>query len=286
MEELNLKAFAKINLFLEVLRKREDNYHDILTLFARISLYDELRFVKRRDELINISIKNNSNVENIPLENNLIFKAIKRFRERFGIICGFDIYLEKNIPQGAGLGGGSSDCAQTLNALSIFYGIDKQKLYPLASELGSDVGFFLKDLVFAVGEGRGEIIKPVEFNSKVPYVLLVFPNIHISTKDVYSNLDYNYKPEIELFNKFLDSLKKDSTPNFSKYLFNRLETSTFKLDKRIKELKAEMSFLGLTTLMSGSGSTVFGLSYDFELIRKAYDNLKQKYDFVFITKFV
>lgn len=286
MKELILKSFAKVNLFLEVLGKRKDGYHDILSLFGRISLYDILVFKKRDDEVINIDIKNNSNVDNLPLQNNLIWKAIISFRERFNIKCGFDIYVEKNIPQGAGLGGGSSNCAQTLNALSIFYNIDKKYLYPLACELGSDVGFFFNDLSFAVAKGRGEIIEEVNIKTKPPYVLLVFPGIYIATKDVYLALDYDYNPQLGLFNEFLEKLSNNDSLDFSKYLFNRLESSTFKLDYRVKKVKEEMTSLGIVSLMSGSGSTVFGLSYDLDFLKKAYDNLKKKYDFVFVTKFV
>ena len=159
---LEKKAFAKINIYLEVLNKRPDGYHNIKSLFARIDLHDNLIFEKRKDREINITLENKVNAFEIELKSNLVYKAAKRFMDEFSISCGVDIILEKNIPLGAGLGGGSSDCASTLIALSELFNIgEKERLFDLSKELGSDVPFFLKETPMAVCEGRGEILTPV-----------------------------------------------------------------------------------------------------------------------------
>ncbi|MCX7905633.1 MAG: 4-(cytidine 5'-diphospho)-2-C-methyl-D-erythritol kinase [Elusimicrobiales bacterium] len=279
-------SYAKINLFLEVCKKRKDGYHEIVTLFSRVSLFDKIRFSKREDKEINIFIKNNVNFNDISKDDNLIYKAILEFEKKFEIKDGFDIYLEKNIPQGAGLGGGSSNCASTLLAMCDIYGIDKNKVRDIALKLGSDVMFFFEAKKIAVGKGRGEIIEDLDIKAEMPYVILVFPDIFLSTKEVYSNMDYNYIADLNLFYEFVDELKRYGKVDFSKYLFNRLETSAFKLEKKVKELKEEISSFGVMSLMSGSGSSVFGISYDKNLIDKCFNALKNKYRFIFKLKIV
>lgn len=287
MREFEFLAYAKINLFLEVCGKREDGYHDILTIFARISLADRLVFRKRDDGKINIVLKNNVNVDNLSKEENLVWKAAKAFCEVFGIRDGFDIYLEKNIPAGAGLGGGSSDCAKTLEALSLIYNVDKSRVFDIARSLGSDVSFFLSGFSFALGSQRGEVVERIDLSAKMPDVVVVFPGVAISTKGIYSSMRYDYKPRYDLLESFLEELKKpDNRIDFSRYLFNRLEIPAFNLERRIEILKKEMIDCGLDALMSGSGSCVFGLSYDEGVIERAVKVLRGKYNFVFKAKFV
>ena len=281
------KAFAKINLCLEVLNKRDDGYHNIKSLFARIDLHDNLIFEKRKDREINITVKNNVNAFNIEFKSNLVYKAAERFINEFSIDCGVDIVLEKNIPIGAGLGGGSSDCASTLLGLSEIFEIDdKDRLFNISKEIGSDVMFFMKDCKFALCEGRGEMVNPVDVKAKLPYIILVFPDINMSTKKVYETMSCDYKTNKEKINNLLAELGKKSEIDFSKYLFNRLENAIFKINSEVRELKNKIESFSIPSLMSGSGSSVFGISYDLNKISSAFNKLKKSYNFVYISKIV
>ena len=278
------RSFAKINIFLEVVGKRPDNYHEIESLFARISLFDEI-YIKKSDS-IKIEMINNVNAYSIDMASNLVYKAFLRFKERFMIDDGVEIKIIKNIPLGSGLGGGSSNCACALKAYADLFEIkDYEKLKEIASELGSDVMFFLKDCSFAICKGRGEIVEPVSFNFRLPNIILIFPEIHISTKDVYQQLKLDYKP-LKLSQRIRDDIKNGRSIDITSYLFNRLEDVSFKMNNRIKDLKDELSSLKIYSLMSGSGSSVFGLSYDDKILTRAFDVLKEKYRFIYLLKFV
>lgn len=283
---VTITAPAKVNLFLEVSSKRSDGYHNIITLFARIALSDIISIRKRLDSQIKINIKNNVNVPYIDEKDNLVFKAIKKFEDKFNIKSGYYVEIEKNIPAGAGLGGGSSDCASTLRALCDIYNIRVSNVMDIASELGSDVSFFLKDCMMCVGTGRGEILEEVKVKAEMSDIILVFPEIHISTKDVYSSMEYNYIPDEKRIFELKKSLEKKGFIDWNYFLFNRLESSAFKIAPSVKSLKQEMIDMGLSSIMSGSGSCVFGLHYDRKKIDDAFTYFSKKYRFVFKTKFV
>ncbi len=283
---ITIKAYAKVNLFLEVIGKRSDGYHDIITVFARVGIYDLLHFQKNNGYGIRVFIKNNVNMPDIDLKDNLVWKAVKRFEERFGVKCSCDIHIEKNIPVGSGLGGGSSDCASTLLTLCEMYGIPKEEIYSLASELGSDVAFFTRNSMLCIAKGRGEILEDITLKATLPEVIIAFPNIHLSTARVYSSLTLRHKADLERFNMMVDALRKEGSVDFSNILFNRLEEPAFVIEPEVKKLKKRMSDIGLVSLMSGSGSSVFGLSYSHDVIDKAYNLLKSNCGFIFKTKFV
>jgi 4-diphosphocytidyl-2-C-methyl-D-erythritol kinase len=278
------KSFAKINIFLEIVRKRKDGYHDIESLFGRISLYDEI-FVKK-DLDINVEVINNVNADNIDVNSNLVYKAFVKFRKVFNINDGVYVKLVKNIPVGSGLGGGSSNCAYALRAYSEIFGInDEEKLEKIATELGSDVLFFWKNCSFALVSGRGEIVEPVDIKEELPWILIVFPNLHISTKDAYASLNLDYTP-VKNYWEIREKILSSKEIDFRKYLFNRLESVSFKINRKVEDLKNEMLSLGLYSLMSGSGSSVFGLSHDKSKIENAFNVLKKKYHFIYLSKFV
>lgn len=279
-------SFAKINMFLEVEGKRSDGYHNIISIFARISLADKIFIQKRSDKDVKIGIRSNIGPINIPTEENLVFKAIKTFQENFGIHEGFNIEIEKNIPIGSGLGGGSSNCATTLLAMCDMYGIEYSSVYSIGAMLGSDVSFFMKNTSFALVKGRGEIVEEIKPKCRLPYSIIVFPGISISTKLVYSSMNYNYTPKNHLCYELIKHFQKNDKVDFSKYIFNRLEEPAFKIEKRLINVKEEILNTGLITLMSGSGSSFFGLSYDKKSTESAFNKLKQKYSFVFKIKFV
>lgn len=281
------KAYAKLNLYLEVLNKREDGYHNIKSVFAKIGLYDNLVFNKRNDEEIKITIKNNVNAYDIPTESNLVYKAVKLFKNTFGIKQGVDIILEKNIPLGAGLGGGSSDCATALLGVSELFNIKKEKeIFEIGKSLGSDVPFFLKNVSFALCEGRGEIVSPINSKAVMPHILLVFPGINVSTKEIYQSMKYGYQIAEEKVRIFMELAEKGGEIDFSSFLFNRLEETTFKISPEVLKVKEYMSQFLKAVLMSGSGSSVFAVSYDYDKINKAYLEMKKKYNFVYLSKFI
>lgn len=251
---LETRAYAKINLGLAVLRRREDGYHDIETVFHRVNLFDRLTF-----ELADtISVKSSS--DEIPRDKgNLCFEAANLLREHCGLARGVTITLEKSIPVGAGLGGGSSDAASTLLTLRELWGIriDHEILSVLALRLGSDVPYFLRD-GSALAHGRGEILE--HFPLRLPYAILVCnPGIHVATKWAYGKVVPHADLQRPSFKDLILS-NLDSPGRLSEVLTNDFETPVFREFPVIGTLKQRMLQEGASlALMSGSGSTVFGL---------------------------
>ncbi len=262
-----IQSFAKVNLFLEVLNKRKDNFHNIDSLFERISLSDRIILKNRRDNLIKVS----SNDSRVPSDKtNLCFKAAKLVKDKFKIKSGLDIKIIKHIPVGAGLGGGSSNAASVLLALNKLWRLKltKAELAKLSAKIGSDVAFFVYEAAFARVRGRGEKIHVLnELNKVRLWHILVVPKIHVSTPLIYKKWDdfgCNKRQVVGLTKpvanvKILTSVlyKKD---NISKpgFLFNSLEQVTLKLYPEVIRIKETLAGLGLkSALMSGSGPAVF-----------------------------
>ncbi len=259
INRISLKAPAKINLFLEILGKRDDGYHEIETVMQEIDLVDNLQF-----EEIQEGVRLKCNDKNIPSdENNLVCKAANLILNECGIKKGVLISLEKNIPVGAGLGGGSSDAATTLKALNLLWkiGLNDAELMHFAAKLGSDVPFFIKGKT-SLCSGRGEKITPVEVKSEMNY-LVIFPYINISTTMIYRNLKIDLTKKIIDVSFFLDALKHRKLADISKLLYNRLEEVIFATYPDLLDVKSALDhfdFCGLS--VSGSGSAFFGLCKD------------------------
>ncbi len=259
INRISLKAPAKINLFLEILGKRDDGYHEIETVMQEIDLVDNLQF-----EEIQEGVRLNCNDKNIPSdENNLVCKAANLILNECGIRKGVLISLEKNIPVGAGLGGGSSDAAATLKALNLLWkiGLNDAELMEFAAKLGSDIPFFIKGKT-ALCSGRGEKITPIEVKSEMNY-LVIFPHINISTATIYRNLKIDLTKKIIDVSFFLDALKHRKLADISKLLYNRLEEVIFATYPDLLDVKSALDhfdFCGLS--VSGSGSAFFGLCKD------------------------
>ena len=259
INRISLKAPAKINLFLEILGKRDDGYHEIETVMQEIDLVDNLQF-----EEIQEGVKLKCNDKNIPSdENNLVCKAANLILNECGIRKGVLISLEKNIPVGAGLGGGSSDAAATLKALNLLWkiGLNDAELMEFAAKLGSDIPFFIKGKT-ALCSGRGEKITPIEVKSEMNY-LVIFPHINISTATIYRNLKIDLTKKIIDVSFFLNALKHPKVAGISKLLFNRLEEVVFTTYPDLLDVKKALDhfdFCGLS--VSGSGSAFFGLCRD------------------------
>ena len=259
INRISLKAPAKINLFLEILGKRNDGYHEIETVMQEIDLVDNLQF-----EEIQEGVKLKCNDKNIPSdENNLVCKAANLILNECGIKKGVLISLEKNIPVGAGLGGGSSDAAATLKALNILWkiGLNDAELMEFAAKLGSDIPFFIKGKT-SLCSGRGEKITPIEVKSEMNY-LVIFPHVNISTTTIYRNLKIDLTKKIIDVSSFLDALKHRKLADISKLLYNRLEEVIFATYPDLLDVKSALDhfdFCGLS--VSGSGSAFFGLCKD------------------------
>ncbi len=274
---LNLRAYAKINLGLQILGKRPDGYHNISTIFHRIGLYDELQFTPASS----IQVESTSSAAPGD-ESNICHKAAVLLQKHFGVLDGVRISVRKNIPVGAGLGGGSSDAAVVLNNLPQFWGkqIDGRELHAIALELGSDVPYFLTP-GSALGTGRGEILE--YFPLHIPYfILLCNPNIHVSTAWAYTN----FKPAGASQQLDLKSIVSEgmNNPRRLESLRNDFEAVVFGQFPEIGNVKGMMLNNGAVfALMSGSGSSVFGLFSSEAQAVAASAVLQQKGHFTSIT---
>ncbi len=256
---ISLKAPAKVNLFLEILGKRDDGYHEIETIMQEIDLADSLQFEETQE-----GVTLECNDKNIPAnQDNLVCKAANLILEECGIKKGVLINLEKNIPVGAGLGGGSSDAATTLKALNSLWkvGLNNEELMEFAAKLGSDIPFFINGKT-ALCRGRGELITPVEVRNRMDYIIL-FPRVHISTETIYKNLKIDLTKKRKDVSFFLDALKYSEVAGISKLLFNRLEEIIFATYPDLLQVKSTLESFGFCGLsISGSGSAFFGLCND------------------------
>jgi len=250
---------AKVNLSLWIKGKRPDGYHELITVMHTINLYDTLFFLP--SDQFELTIEGS---ESLPLnKSNLIVRAANLFKEATGIKPRVKIKLEKVIPVGAGLGGGSSNAAATLKGLNSIYGnpLSTDELTQLAARLGSDAPFFVEGGL-AVAYGRGERLK--HYNPANFRLLLVYPDFSCSTKEVYEKL-----PPIERKVTVDDAEKRIISPlitgklkEVEEAMENDLERSSASCVRRVKEVKEVVSSCGLKPLMSGSGSSVFALITD------------------------
>lgn len=256
LTEKRVLSSAKINLFLEITGKREDGYHEIETVMHEIDLADEISFKLREDGKINLSCDNSG----IPCdENNLIIKAAMLLQSDYKCRLGADIHLNKKIPAGGGLGGGSSNCAATFVALNNLWKlkVPKSELDRLAAQLGSDINFFLYGGT-CLCSGRGEKVMKLDNTCSFEF-LLVFPEWGIPTKEAYKSLDKNEfgKKSVD---DFLNIWKTGQKGLITQGVFNRFEKSVFNFEHREYEIFKELEKLGFVSVrMSGSGSTLYGI---------------------------
>ncbi len=276
MEKLEIKTPCKINLGLKVVRKRSDGYHDIETVFYPINLFDRITF-EASDSFL---FKTNSSLINSE-SGNTVLTAVKKLEAFTGKKLNVKIILEKNIPIGAGLGGGSSDGAAALLGLNKLFNLELNEtdLKNSALEIGSDTPFFLKPAP-SFAESRGEILNQINFSTGYP-VLIINPGIHVSTKWAYESLDLGLKPVNHLdydclFSKDWERIKKSLTNDFEEIVFTK-----FPEIQKIKEIMYEAG--ALFSLMTGSGSTVFGIFPDILTAEKAVLKFPDNY-FTFIQE--
>ena len=281
MNSISLKCNAKINLSLDVIGKREDGYHNIELVFLEINLADEVTVSLRDDG----NIKLICNDPTLPSDDkNIAYKAAALFFSEYGKNYGADIILKKNIPHGAGLAGGSADAAGVLRALNILLSepFSKEKLMRLGTKLGADVPFcILGGCAFA--EGIGDILTPLPKPDGLYYVL-VKPEQSISTAYVYQNLDLNKRPDTLNVKNVVNAIKSNDKNAFYKYAGNIMETVTaskFPIINKIKEALIKNG--SKKALMSGSGTTVFGIFESLSTAKNVAELLKKEYKNVYLA---
>lgn len=257
MRELNLKALAKINLGLDVLRRREDGYHEVRMVMQTVHLYD--RICLKKTEQPGIWVK--TNLYYLPAnENNLVYKAAKLLMEEFQLPGGMNIDLKKYIPVAAGMAGGSSDAAAVLYGINRMYGLklSQEALMERGLKIGADVPYCLMRGT-ALAEGIGEKLTPLLPVPKCP-VLIAKPSVSVSTKTVYENLRLDGSTPHPDMDGVLAAIEAGDLKRMASCMGNILETVTCVRYPVIGELKRVMKEQGaLNALMSGSGPTVFGL---------------------------
>ncbi len=243
---IKILAPAKINLGLEVVGKRNDGYHLLDTIFAQINMYDEL-IIKRTESK---KLKITSNID-IPLGNaNLVWQALNAI----GVSRGFEIHIEKRIPVGGGLGGGSSNAAAILRNASVF-GIDiqEEKIKSISSSLGADVYYCYKGGIMR-GRGTGDTLEPITATF-FPKIAVLPQNTHASTKEVFSN--YISEDFSGSMNGIQKALEEDDFCLFTSSIANSLESSFLKIFPRYKKIVNSLRNLGFCVQLSGSGSTFY-----------------------------
>lgn len=268
--ELVKKAYAKINLGLKTLKKREDGYHELEMVMVNIDLCDTLYFALSKD--IKVLMDNDI----CKMEDNIVYKAAMLMKNTYSVEEGISIRIEKHIPDGGGLGGGSSDAACAILILNEIWNLNlnTKELNGIASKIGSDVSFFLYNKPSIV-KGRGEIVLPLD-QTVDEDIVLVMPKLKCSTKDIYMN------HVIKDNNNTIENITINISTNYYGYLFNDLEDTTKKIYKEYKldDIKKELIKCGcVASLMSGSGSTIFGIKdknkeFDSKEFERKYSDCK------------
>ena len=273
MDEISLKALAKINLGLDVLGKREDGYHEVRMVMQTIHLYDRVEIKKTRSPHIHVE----TNLYYLPVnEDNLVYRAAKLMKDEFQIKEGVRIVLQKFIPVAAGLAGGSSDAAAVLVGMNRIFnlGLKQNKLMELGLKIGADVPFCIMRGT-ALAEGIGEKLTALPPMPKCP-VLIAKPAISVSTKAVYEGLKLYDGMEHPDIDGVMEGIQQKDLKGVASHMGNILETVTIPMYPVIEDIKKLMLENGaLNVMMSGSGPTVFGLFPNEKEIRRAYEALKQ-----------
>jgi len=310
MTTLTLLSPAKLNLYLRVLNKRPDGYHNLVTLFERINLFDTLKFTLRTDGKIHVFCRS----KGVPRgPRNLVYQVAQRLQKDFDLKQGVTIEIKKKIPVAAGLGGGSGNAATTLMGLNRLWGLSlsKTRLVAYAKGIGADVPFFVYDCPWALGTERGDKIRPLTLRCRLWQVLVV-PVFKMYTKDVFHHLAFarqrmaeagpkggrgplreNRNPlgDTNMLTKGSDNvnilirhLREKNFVEVGRRLRNDLEESAFSLSARLKRLKETVGQLNtLGTSLSGSGPSIFGLTHSQKEAEYLRGVLLKRYKQVFVV---
>jgi 4-diphosphocytidyl-2-C-methyl-D-erythritol kinase len=259
---LSVEAFAKVNRSLVVLGKRPDGYHELDTVFQTVDFTDKIDFLEREDGVLALTIEG---ADLAASEENLVLRAARALKKRFGVARGARIHLSKKIPVGAGLGGGSSNAAATLRGLSVLWdlSVSPGEMESLAADLGSDVPFFLYGGT-ARGTGRGEKIEPLP-DAPPEALVLLFPRFSLSTADVYGALSAPALTDFDPPSKLRAPDSGGVAPDR-----NDLESAAESLRGELRGLREMLGREGARrACLSGSGSTVFGVFESVDRARQA-----------------
>ncbi len=267
MDEITLKALAKINLGLDVVRRREDGYHEVRMVMQTIHLYDRLKITKTKEPGISIR----TNLDFLPVnENNLVYKAGKLLMDEFGITEGVSVDLDKRIPVAAGMAGGSTDAAAMMYGINQMFRLrlSRQELMQRGTTIGADVPYCILRGT-ALAEGIGEKLTPLPPMVKCP-VLIAKPPVSVSTKFVYQNLKLEEKTKHPDIDALVSDIRDKNLERICGHMGNILETVTIPNYPVIDQIKQRMMESGAAiSMMSGSGPTVFGLFHDEETAKRA-----------------
>lgn len=283
MDSTWINAPAKINIGLDVLRRREDGYHEVKMIMQSIRLFDRLTLTKTSEPGIHL----HTNLRFLPVnEDNLVYRSAKLLMDEFGIQEGVDIRLDKRIPVAAGMAGGSTDAASCMLAMNDLFqlGLSKRSLMKRGVTLGADIPYcILKGT--ALSEGIGEKLSAIPETPDC-YVLIAKPSFHVSTKFVYTNLVLDEHTEHPDIDGMIQSMKNNNLTGLCNQMANILETVTIPAHPEIADIKRCMMENGaLGSLMSGSGPTVFGIFDDLDKAASAKEKCRSlPYKcFVFVT---
>lgn len=279
---MKIKAYAKINISLDIVGKREDDgYHLLKMIMQNIDLYDEISIKKQYDE---ITLSCNKNY--VPTDSrNLAYRAAMLFKEKYNIKEGVHIDIVKNIPVSAGLAGGSTDGAAVLKLMNKLFEINasEEELMEIGLELGADIPYCIKGGT-ALCEGIGEKITPLKpFKDKV--LVLVKPAFGVSTKEVYKAFDINKVRVHPKTESLIEAMEKDDLNYVANNMKNLLENVTLRKHNILIRIKEEMNRYGAVgSMMSGSGPSVFAFFDDMLKAQKCYEKMKENHREVFLTR--
>jgi 4-diphosphocytidyl-2-C-methyl-D-erythritol kinase len=278
---MRMKAYAKVNISLDIVGKREDGYHLLEMIMQSIDLYDEIVIEKQKKE---ITIK--CNKPYVPTdERNLAYKAAQLFIEKYNIDSGVNINIKKNIPVCAGLAGGSTDAATVLKIMNSLFNINAsdEELMILGLKLGADVPYCIKGGT-ALCKGIGEEVTALKgFKDKV--IVLVKPPFGVSTNSVYQEFNIEKARNHPNTGLIIDAINNDNLKMVCDNMKNLLENVTLRKHKILINIKEEMRHNGaMGTMMSGSGPTVFAFFDDMLKAQRCFEKMKEKYSDVFITR--
>ena len=273
MKDISVKALAKINLGLDVVRRREDGYHEVRMIMQTIHLFDRLEISKNTSGQITME----TNLAFLPTnENNLVCKAAKLLTDEFGIKDGVHVWLHKHIPVAAGMAGGSTDAAAVLYGMNRIFdlGLSKEELMERGVKIGADVPYCVMRGT-ALAEGIGEKLTKLPPMVKCP-VLIAKPQINVSTKFVYENLKLDADTEHPDIDRLVADIREKNLTKIAADMENVLETVTIPAYPVIADIKENMLQNGaVNAMMSGSGPTVFGLFEKEADAVQAYEAMKR-----------
>lgn len=283
MKSLTLKSYAKVNLALQINHKRSDGFHDLTTIFQRISLHDVIKLTVNTTGKISVLC----NHPHVPTgKKNLVYKVAELLKSKYGVDLGVHIDIEKKIPVAAGLAGGSTNAATVISGLNRLWNLNLplKEQVKIAANIGSDVAFFLYDTSWAVGTGRGEVIKPLNTHTKL-WMVLIIPKYKIYAKDVYTSLKLKLTKQNDGVNILTSYLRKRAFAELGSCIFNDLEAPILTIRPSLAKLKNALKKQNVVgSIISGSGPAVFAITHSKAQALKLQQRFSSQYKQVFAVQ--